>query len=140
MSEQLRAHEARIASGGVRVDSRLDPRAAVLGERFLLQQALANLLENALDFTPPGGRIRLEAELVAPSIELRLFNEGPPIPDYALPRLTERFFSPPRPATGRKSTGLGLSFVQEVAGLHGGELAVRNVDRGVEVRLRLPAA
>jgi two-component system sensor histidine kinase CreC len=139
-AEQLRAHEARITAGGVHVDSRLDPAAAVLGERFLLEQALANLLENALDFTPPGGQIRIQAERLAAWIELRLFNQGPPIPDYALPRLTERFFSLPRPATGRKSTGLGLSFVQEVAGLHGGELSVRNVEGGVEVLLRLPAA
>mgnify|MGYP003537656168 FL=1 len=63
----------------------------------------------------------------------------PAIPDYALPRLTERFYSLPRPNTGRKSTGLGLNFVQEVASLHGGALQVSNVPGGVEVCLRLPA-
>ena len=62
------------------------------------------------------------------------------IPDYALPRLTERFYSLARPGSGRKSTGLGLNFVQEVAQLHGGSLQVCNFDGGVEVRLRLPVA
>lgn len=68
---------------------------------------------------------------------LRLFNQGAAIPDYALPRLTERFYSLPRPASGRKSTGLGLNFVQEVAELHGGELRVANVEEGIEVVLAL---
>ncbi|MFO6380847.1 ATP-binding protein, partial [Pseudomonas aeruginosa] len=71
-------------------------------------------------------------------IALRLFNQGPAIPDYALARLTERFYSLPRPASGRKSTGLGLNFVAEVAQLHGGRLQVGNRDDGVEALLWLP--
>jgi two-component system sensor histidine kinase CreC len=72
-------------------------------------------------------------------VALRVRNDGPAIPDYALSRLTERFFSLPRPATGRKSTGLGLAFVAEVASLHGGSLSVRNVPGGVEACLAVPA-
>ena len=71
-------------------------------------------------------------------IEVRLFNETSPIPDYALPRLTERFYSLPRPDSGRKSTGLGLNFVEEVVKLHGGQLAICNVPGGVQVTVRLP--
>jgi two-component system sensor histidine kinase CreC len=108
--------------------------AGVTGERFLVRQAVANLLDNALDFTPPGGRIVISAEGSA----VRVRNDGEPIPAFALPRLTERFYSLPRPGTGRKSTGLGLNFVQEVAGLHGGRLTVRNVPGGVEAELVLP--
>jgi two-component system sensor histidine kinase CreC len=67
-----------------------------------------------------------------------VFNQGEPIPDYALPRVTERFYSLPRPATGRKSTGLGLSFVREAAHLHDGAFQIRNVEDGVEARLTLP--
>ena len=68
---------------------------------------------------------------------MRLFNQGGAIPDYALARLSERFYSLPRPGSGRKSTGLGLNFVEEVMQLHGGELCVANVDGGVEARLSL---
>lgn len=136
--ELLQAQAARIQAAGLRVENRVAPGLCALGERFLLSQALANLLDNALDFTPAGGLLRLEAERRGPWLELRLFNQGEPIPEFALPRLTERFYSLPRPATGRKSTGLGLNFVQEVAGLHGGELEVRNRDDGVQACLRLP--
>jgi two-component system sensor histidine kinase CreC len=111
----------------------------LLGERFLLRQALSNLLDNALDFTPPGGVLRWSAEVDDEQLQLCLFNTGEAIPDYALLRLTERFYSLPRPKTGRKSTGLGLNFVQEVVHLHGGALQVGNVPGGVEVRVRLPA-
>lgn len=137
--ELLQAQAARIEAAGFEVDNRVAPELCVLGERFLLRQALANLLDNALDFTPPGGLLRLDAKRQGTWLELRLFNQGESIPEFALPRLTERFYSLPRPATGRKSTGLGLNFVQEVAGLHGGELQVANHEGGVEACLRLPS-
>jgi two-component system, OmpR family, sensor histidine kinase CreC len=84
------------------------------GEPFLLRQALGNLLENALDFTSSHGILRFTAEHVGQQIEFKLYNQAEPIPDYALPRLNERFYSLPRPDSGRKSTGLGLNFVEEV--------------------------
>jgi two-component system sensor histidine kinase CreC len=74
----------------------------------------------------------------AGQIELRVFNQGEAIPDYALARVCERFYSLPRPSSGRKSTGLGLNFVEEVLQLHGGTLHIGNVEGGVEVILRLP--
>ncbi|WP_044871175.1 two-component system sensor histidine kinase CreC [Pseudomonas sp. LFM046] len=138
VEELLQAQAARIEAAGLDVDNRIAPALCAFGERFLLRQALANLLDNALDFTPSGGLLRLEAERQGTWLELRLFNQGELIPEFALPRLTERFYSLPRPATGRKSTGLGLNFVQEVAGLHGGELQVANREGGVEACLRLP--
>jgi two-component system sensor histidine kinase CreC len=103
-----------------------------------LRQALGNLLENALDFTPVRGVLRLCAERVGEQIEFRLFNQAEAIPDYALPRLSERFYSLPRPDSGRKSTGLGLNFVEEVVKLHGGVMSIGNVDGGVEAKLSLP--
>ena len=133
----LQAQMARIEGAGLQVENRLAADLKVRGERFLLRQALANLLDNALDFTPPGGSIRFDAVLHDQRIELRLFNQGEAIPDYALARLSERFYSLPRPGSGRKSTGLGLNFVEEVMQLHGGELYVANVDGGVEARLSL---
>lgn len=119
---------------------------AVEGERFLLRQALLNLIDNAIEFTPPGGGIRIGAGSDAPGaagrpmIAVRVRNEGEPIPDFALPRITERFYSLARPGSGRKSTGLGLSFVQEVAQLHGGQLRMANESGGVRAELVLPQA
>lgn len=139
VDELLQAQQARILAADLRVEQAVPANLSLRGERFLLRQALANLLDNALDFTPPGGTIRVGAERQGQRVWLRLFNQGQAIPDYALARLTERFYSLPRPGSGRKSTGLGLNFVQEVAELHGGELHIGNVEGGVEVRLVLPS-
>jgi len=83
--------------------------------------------------------LRFSAKQIGEQIEFRLFNQAEAIPDYALPRLSERFYSLPRPESGRKSTGLGLNFVEEVVKLHGGALHVGNVQGGVEVTLHLPS-
>ena len=109
----------------------------VFGEPFLLRQALGNLLDNALDFTPPGGTLRFSAQVRHNEVQVSLFNQAEAIPDYALPRLSERFYSLPRPASGRKSTGLGLNFVEEVMKLHGGSLQIGNVPGGVQAVLHL---
>lgn len=138
VDELLQGQAARIEGKHLRVEQTIPADLLLIGEPFLLRQALGNLLENALDFTPVQGLLRFSAERVGEQIEFSLFNETAPIPDYALPRLTERFYSLPRPESGRKSTGLGLNFVEEVAKLHGGSMRVRNVESGVEVTLRLP--
>jgi len=116
------------------------------GDALLLQQSIGHLLDNALDFAPgfadQGAFVRLDVQLIAQQAVLTLFNQGPAIPDYALPRLTERFYSLPRPGKQQKSTGLGLNFVGEVVKLHQGELQIENVTRdqisGVLVTVRLP--
>jgi two-component system sensor histidine kinase CreC len=138
VDELLQGQAARIEGKQLRIQQTIAADLLLIGEPFLLRQALGNLLENALDFTPVEGLLRFSAERVGEQIECRLFNETAPIPDYALPRLTERFYSLPRPDSGRKSTGLGLNFVEEVIKLHGGAMQIRNVENGVEVTLRLP--
>ncbi|MDH0649606.1 two-component system sensor histidine kinase CreC [Pseudomonas sp. GD03858] len=139
VDELLLGHAARIESSGLRVRQRLPEGTRLLCDPFLMRQALANLLDNALDFTPPGGALLFELERAGERVALSLFNEGQAIPGYAIGRVAERFYSLPRPGSGRKSTGLGLNFVAEVMQLHGGALAVDNVDGGVRVRLWLPA-
>jgi two-component system sensor histidine kinase CreC len=138
VDELLQGQAARTEGRQLRIEQAIAADLSLIGEPFLLRQALGNLLENALDFTPVQGWFRFSAERMGELIEFRLFNETAPIPDYALPRLTERFYSLPRPDSGRKSTGLGLNFVEEVVKLHGGSMSIRNVEGGVEVTLRLP--
>ncbi|WP_447801528.1 two-component system sensor histidine kinase CreC [Pseudomonas kilonensis] len=138
MDELLEARGGWIESRQLTVEQHIATDLTLTGEPFLLRQALGNLLENALDFTPVNGRLRISAERNGNRVEVRLFNQAAPIPDYALPRLSERFYSLPRPDSGRKSTGLGLNFVEEVVQLHGGQFSIGNVEGGVEVVLRLP--
>lgn len=121
----------------VRIDA--DTSAKVQGDPFLLQQALANLLDNAIEFSPPQSAVEIAVVTDADRVLVTLRDHGPGAPDYALPHLFERFYSLPRPATGRKSTGLGLPFVREVAKLHGGEADFANhPDGGAIARLSLP--
>ncbi len=139
VDELLVAQGARIESIGLQVRQRIPANLRLLCEPFLMRQAIANLLDNALDFTPSGGMLLFELERRDGRVALSLFNQGEAIPDYALGRVSERFYSLPRPFSGRKSTGLGLNFVEEVMQLHGGSLEVANVEDGVRVRLWLPA-
>lgn len=100
--------------------------ATLRGERVLLREALVNLLQNALDFSPAGSEVTLRCTVVAGRVTFSVEDHGPGVPDYALPRVFERFYSLPRPGTERKSTGLGLSLVREIAHLHGGDAALSN--------------
>ncbi len=100
------------------------------GERVLLREALVNLLQNALDFSPAGSEVTLRGETGAGRVTFRVEDRGPGVPDYALPRVFERFYSLPRPGTERKSTGLGLALVREIAHLHGGEARLANRPEG----------
>lgn len=133
-------HEPALRQRGLRCVNRIGAGAAVEGEAFLLRQALSNLLSNAIDFSPEGGEIELDAEVANERLTLCVRDCGPGIPDYALQRVFERFYSLVHPATQRKGTGLGLPFVREIALLHGGEATLTNREGGgAEARLTLPA-
>lgn len=116
-----------------------DADMAVSGDPFLLKQALSNLLDNAIAFSPEHSEIVLQAECDSARAMLRVRDAGPGIPDYARARVFERFYSLARPASGQRSSGLGLPFVREVARLHGGEAALENAQGGgAEATLELP--
>jgi two-component system sensor histidine kinase CreC len=116
------------------------PPASLRGNAFLLGQALTNLLENALEFSPPGGRIEARLRREGERVRIEIADRGPGVPDFAVGRVFERFYSLPRP-DGARSSGIGLSFVREVAALHGGEVRLGNREGGGALaELELPAA
>lgn len=119
LSPMLEQREVVLRVGGV-------GHCPVEGERFLLHLALSNLLRNALEFSPVGGAI----DVVIDAERITIEDQGPGIPDYALGRVFERFYSLSRPATGKKSSGLGLSIVRSVAELHGGQVLLENRAEG----------
>ena len=111
----------------------------ICGDAFLLERTVLNLMENAVAFTPEGGGIAVILRNQEGSWQLAVEDQGPGIPDYALSRVFERFYSLPRPGTGRKSSGLGLAFVREVALLHGGTAELFNrAEGGARAVLSLP--
>ena len=102
------------------------------GDRFLLRQAVGNLLDNAIDFAPADSDVVL-ALRVAPrqkSAVITVRDHGPGIPDYAQAKVFEKFYSLARPYSRKKSTGLGLAFVKEIAALHHGRIELGNAPGG----------
>ncbi|HEU5081231.1 MAG TPA: two-component system sensor histidine kinase CreC [Opitutaceae bacterium] len=109
------------------------------GERFLVSLALTNLLKNAIEFSPQGSVLSVSLQSERQGVAFVVEDNGPGIPDFARERIFDRFYSLPRPATGAKSTGLGLSFVQEIAHLHHGAIDVANRETGgCRAKLWLP--
>jgi two-component system sensor histidine kinase CreC len=114
--------------------------AVVQGDDFLLRQALVNLLDNAVDFAPAGSEVEVTITRDGAQWVVAVADRGPGVPDYALDRAFERFYSLPRPGGGSRSSGLGLCFVAEAAALHGGRATLGNrEDGGAVARLLLPA-
>lgn len=112
----------------------------VKGERFLIYQALDNLIRNAIDFTAQKGDISLSVKEENNHVEIIVEDNGTGIPDYALDRIFEKFYSLPRPETNAKSSGLGLSIVKEIVELHQGKIELENRPerKGVRAILTLP--
>lgn len=126
VGETVRAAEPAAAVKNIVLTCHRHDAPTVPGDRFLLGHAISNLLQNALAFTPAGGTVQVGVAAAAGRAVVTIDDSGPGVPDYALGQVFERFYSLPRPDTGRKSSGLGLSIVREVARLHGGEATLEN--------------
>jgi two-component system sensor histidine kinase CreC len=141
VTETAETMRPAFAAGGVTLAAAGGAGLWLTGEKFLLRQALLNLLQNARDFSPAGGEVSLHVSAEADRVVFTVDDHGPGVPDYALGRVFERFYSLPRPATARKSTGIGLALVREIAHLHGGEATLANrPDGGARATLWVPSA
>ena len=129
-----RARSANVVLDVASIDSAL----RVEGDAFLLRQAIGNFIDNAIDFSPDNGRVSIDAVSVGVHALIRVRDAGPGVPEYAKARVFERFYSLARPDGSSRSSGLGLPFVAEVAGLHGGSATLENIDGGAQASLSLP--
>lgn len=103
-----------------------DDKIIFRGERFLIREALDNLLRNAVEFSEEGGKIVIRLVQTGTAITVAIKDNGSGIPEYARDRVFERFYSLPRPSGGKKSSGLGLSIVREIALLHNGDIELNS--------------
>ncbi len=109
------------------------------GDGFILRAAVTNLLENAIDFSPRGGKIEIGLQTADGHAVLSIRDHGPGVPDYAREKIFERFYSLRHHASKRKGTGLGLTLVRETAELHGGTITLEPAEGGGMVAtLKLP--
>ncbi len=108
--------------------------AVIPGDAERLRLAISNLVANALAHAPAGSPLEVSVQQSIETLEWSLRDHGPGVPDYALPRLGERFFS-----TGEgRGSGLGLAIVRQVAWLHGGTVRFESAQPGLRVVLALP--
>lgn len=116
---------------------------AVRGLRFRLEQALVNLVDNAVKFSPPGSEVRIECNRTSDGmVEIHVIDNGIGIPEADLPRIFERFYRVDK-ARSREAggTGLGLSIVKHIAELYGGGVRVKSrLGEGSTFTLAFPAA
>jgi signal transduction histidine kinase len=122
---------------GVALTVQAPSRLPAFGDRELIQQAVANLVDNAVKFSPSGSAVTLSAAATHAGIEITVADQGPGIPEADRARAAERFF---RGETARNTpgSGLGLALVQAVAQLHGGSLRLADAVPGLLAVLSLP--
>ncbi len=136
----VKQHEPSLLEKELEIEFLDTENDTVRGESFLIETAISNLLQNAIDFSHSGGSIRIEITADKDEVSLTITDDGTGIPSYALNRIFDRFYSLPRPGQERKSSGLGLCFVRESVALHGGTLTIRNrsSQTGTQATIRLP--
>lgn len=106
---------------------------AVWADREMIRRALLNLVLNAIDAMPEGGRLELAADS-GPGLQLSVSDTGPGLSDETLQRLFEPFMT-----TKQSGTGLGLTIVERIAEVHGGTVTAENVaGQGARFTLHLP--
>ncbi len=113
-------------------------RLEAFGDRELIQQAMTNLLDNAIKFSPAHGTVEMVGERTADGLVLAVRDYGPGIPADEIERVTGRFY---RGDSARHTPGfgLGLTLVRAVAQLHGGTLSLQNATPGLRAIMMLPS-
>jgi len=136
LREEIQGQMSAIETKSLNVDSgKISPDPVRLtGDPLMLRIAIRNLLTNALDFSPPKGSIEISCSLRDDDqIEVLIKDQGSGIPDYAEAKVFDRFYSLKNQQTGRKGSGIGLSFVKEAVELHEGRVTLRNRESGTGI-------
>ncbi|MEP3589115.1 MAG: HAMP domain-containing sensor histidine kinase [Marinobacter sp.] len=111
---------------------------SILGDSGLLQRAFDNVLQNALDHTPPGQSVGVELSVTNGQVVVSISDEGPGAPDEMLDQLFEPFFRADE-SRGGQGWGLGLSIARDIIRAHEGSITAQNRPRGgLQVTLKLP--
>ncbi|MEN0076738.1 MAG: sensor histidine kinase, partial [Paracraurococcus sp.] len=144
LADAAEIYEATAEARGQRMLTDLPDRLDLVGDLDLLLQAVANLLDNAIKFTPSGGTVTLAASETPAGIEVVVADDGPGLAPEDRAHAGERFFRADK-ARATPGSGLGLSLVRAVAHLHGGEVVLEDAAPararpGLRAVIRLPQA
>ncbi len=126
MSEAIAPLRSAFADKGVEIQTDLPEQTPdVLADPARIDHVFSNLLTNALKFTPPGGWVRLSAQVEDEVVRFEVQDSGIGIPQEYLGRVFERFFRVPR-SDQPSGAGLGLAITKEIVELHGGRISVQS--------------
>ncbi len=122
----------------ISIVQRLAEHAAISGDKVKIQRAVSNLLDNALKYTPQGGKVTASVEREDDRVVFSVNNTGPGISELDLPHIFDRFFRGDR-SRSQPGTGLGLNLTLAIARAHGGDVKVTSVpDQGSTFTMSLP--
>jgi signal transduction histidine kinase len=136
LADTAELYEPLAEEKGLRLIFEMPPSLPAYGDPDMLRQAITNLTDNAVKFSPSGGEVRLSAAAVPGGVEITVADHGPGIPPEDRARATERFFRG-EAARSTPGSGLGLALVQAVAQLHGGTLRLEPGEPGLRATLSL---
>jgi signal transduction histidine kinase len=133
-SDVVELYEPLAEEKGIVIACHADSGLSVTGDRHLLFQAMANLVDNAVKYTPPGGSVAVTVAATPAGIEVAVADSGPGIPADARDKVLDRFVRLDSTRT-TPGNGLGLALVKAVARLHGATLILGDNSPGLRVRL-----
>jgi len=129
----IRAMRSLAQARGVELSCSAPEDTIIVGDEELIQRLVLNLIENAVKFTPSGGRVQAEVRSDDGHSTIRVSDTGPGIPPEDQSRIFERFFRGDRARPQNGGAGLGLPIARWIAEIHGGELRLEHSDAGGSV-------
>jgi len=137
LSETVEFYQAAAEQKGVNLTAEIPEAFACTGDPSLIAQAVGNLIDNAIKYTPSGGHIGVALQAAEEGgAAILVADNGPGIPDAEKPKVTTRFYRGD-PARSTSGAGLGLSLVAAIAALHGGSLTFADNHPGLRAKLTL---
>jgi len=139
VSDALSLFEDAAEEKQVALSGKSEPGLLVLADRSRMRQVLANLVDNAVKYTPAGGRVDVEAAAEGANALFRVSDTGPGIAPEDLPHIFDRLYRGDR-SRSERGLGLGLALARAVVEAHGGSVAVESGPGGAVFSVRLPRA
>ena len=138
MKEVVDLYEDTAEDGGVTLRADVPANLSIPADRDRLRQALANLVDNAIKYTPRGGRVDLSAAVDGPAVTIRVADTGAGISEQDLPRIFDRLYRGDQSRTTR-GLGLGLNLVRAYVEAQGGSVSVNSTPgHGSVFEIRIP--
>jgi len=137
---QAPSRKGNIARRSLKIEYNIERDFSINAEKLLAEQALSNIIDNAIDFTPPNSTISIKVSESNTHINIQVKDQGKGIEEHARKKIFRRFFSTSRPDTGKRGNGLGLRFVKKIMSLHGGHVSLKNrfMEDGAVATLKFP--